>query len=170
MLLFAYNMVWLPLLLGVPQGTVVRRARQQRRSMAHEGWLGELWVAWLLPCGRAALRFASALALAVVLTLRIPSVSRTYACMHAYIHACIHICMLTCSHAHAAHPECEQPCTLHTYVCVHVYIYTYMHTCIHAHVCTQVSSLSAWDVVLASYAAAIAEAAATQVCHRRGHA
>ena len=132
--------------------------------MAHEGWLGELWVAWLLPCGRAALRFASALALAVVLTLRIPSVSRTYACMHAYIHACIHTCMLTCSHAHAAHPECEQPCTLHTYVCVHVYIHTYMHTCIHAHVCTQVSSLSAWDVVLASYAAAIAEAAATQVC------
>ena len=67
--------------------------------MTRQGWLGELWVAWLLPCGRAALRFASALALAVVLTLRIPSVS----------------------------------------------------------------SLSAWDVVLASYAAALAEAGVTQV-------
>ena len=66
--------MWLPLLTIAPESWVVTRATQQRLAM-QRGDQTTLVVAWLLPCGRAALRVTSALMLAGILTLRVPSVS-----------------------------------------------------------------------------------------------
>ena len=74
LLLALVNLVWLPLLTVAPESWVVTRATQQRLAM-QRGDQTTLVVAWLLPCGRAALRVTSALMLAGVLTLRVPSVS-----------------------------------------------------------------------------------------------
>ena len=67
------NAAWLPLLIAVHDSTVVDKASKQRLALHRGDRI--LWVAWLLPCGRAALRFASAFALALVLTVRVPSVA-----------------------------------------------------------------------------------------------
>ena len=74
LLLALVNLVWLPLLTIAPESWVVTRATQQRLAM-QRGDQTTLVVAWLLPCGRAALRVTSALMLAGILTLRVPSVS-----------------------------------------------------------------------------------------------
>ena len=74
LLLALVNLAWLPLLTVAPESWVVTRATQQRLAM-QRGDQTTLVVAWLLPCGRAALRVTSALMLAGVLTLRVPSVS-----------------------------------------------------------------------------------------------
>ena len=74
LLLALVNLVWLPLLTVAPESWVVTRATQQRIAM-QRGDQTTLVVAWLLPCGRAALRVTSALTLAGILTLRVPSVS-----------------------------------------------------------------------------------------------
>ena len=74
LLLALVNLMWLPLLTVAPESWVVTRATQQRLAM-QRGDQTTLVVAWLLPCGRAALRVTSALMLAGVLTLRVPSVS-----------------------------------------------------------------------------------------------
>ena len=74
LLLALVNLVWLPLLTVAPESWVVTRATQQRLAM-QRGDQTTLVVAWLLPCGRAALRVTSALMLAGILTLRVPSVS-----------------------------------------------------------------------------------------------
>lgn len=82
LLLVAYNLAWLPLLLVVPDAHVDARARRQRHALLHSKSASAvlsvdpiLWVVWLVPCGRAALRFASALVLALALTARLPSAS-----------------------------------------------------------------------------------------------
>ena len=74
LLLALVNLVWLPLLTIAPESWVVTHATQQRLAM-QRGDQTTLVVAWLLPCGRAALRVTSALMLAGILTLRVPSVS-----------------------------------------------------------------------------------------------
>ena len=74
LLLALVNLAWLPLLTVAPESWVVTRATQQRLAM-QRGDQTTLVVAWLLPCGRAALRVTSALTLAGILTLRVPSVS-----------------------------------------------------------------------------------------------
>ena len=74
LLLALVNLAWLPLLTVAPESWVVTRATQQRLAM-QRGDQTTLVVAWLLPCGRAALRVTSALMLAGILTLRVPSVS-----------------------------------------------------------------------------------------------
>ena len=73
LLLALVNLAWLPLLTVAPESWVVTRATRQRLAM--QSGDRELWVAWLLPCGRTALRFASVLALAGILTIRVPNVS-----------------------------------------------------------------------------------------------
>ena len=74
LLLALVNLMWLPLLTVAPESWVATRATQQRLAM-QRGDQTTLVVAWLLPCGRAALRVTSALTLAGILTLRVPSVS-----------------------------------------------------------------------------------------------
>jgi hypothetical protein len=65
------NLAWLPLLTVVHERHVVKRATQQRLAM-QRGDQTVLIVAWLLPCGRAVLRFASSVTLAGILTVRGP--------------------------------------------------------------------------------------------------
>ena len=55
LLLALVNLAWLPLLTVAPESWVVTRATQQRLAM-QRGDQTTLVVAWLLPCGRAALR------------------------------------------------------------------------------------------------------------------
>ena len=74
LLLALVNLAWLPLLTVAPESWVVTRATQQRLAM-QRGDQTTLVVAWLLPCGRAALGVTMALTLAGILTLRVPSVS-----------------------------------------------------------------------------------------------
>ena len=73
LLLALVNLAWLPLLTVAPESWVITRATRQRLAM--QSGDRKLWVAWLLPCGRTALRFASVLTLAGTLTIRVPNVS-----------------------------------------------------------------------------------------------
>lgn len=66
-----YNAVWLPILPFIPERMVADMMRQQRADMLQGK--ARYWVLWLVPAGRALLRTASALALAVLLTLRVGS-------------------------------------------------------------------------------------------------
>ena len=75
LLLGLVNLVWLPLLTIVHESRVVKRAARQRLAM-QRGDQTTLIVAWLLPCGRAVLQFCSAVTLAGILTVRVPSVTR----------------------------------------------------------------------------------------------
>ena len=74
LLIILVNLAWLPLLVVAHESRVIARVARQRAAM--KAGKSEPWVAWLLPCGRAVLRCASALTLAVILTLRVPSVTK----------------------------------------------------------------------------------------------
>ena len=73
LLLVAYNLMWLPLLVIVDDEYVLGKMRAQRDAIRARGRTHVYWVAWILPSGRALLRSLSALAFAVVLTLRVPA-------------------------------------------------------------------------------------------------
>lgn len=62
------NIAWLPALVFMPQHIVISRIRKQNVFRSESG---SDWIVWLYPYGGATLRFTSAVALGVLLTLRI---------------------------------------------------------------------------------------------------